>query len=111
MQALTLVFSCFNLLLFAISCLDVGAIVLHLALKIAVWSIPLEHSRCFFMASDPDFLSQKTGSIRDHFILLNVCRRTSGLIVLIQDTAQSFSSCGFFLLTPVVLKNKTFASH
>ena len=63
------------------------------------------------MASDPDFPSQKNRVNTWPFHLLNVCRRTSGLTVLIQDTAQSFSSGGFFLLTPAVLMNETFATH
>ena len=104
-----LVFSCF-LLLLAISCLDVGTIVLHLALKIAMWSIPLVQPRGFYgFRSGFSFTKNRVNTWPFH--LLNVCRRTSGLIVLIQDTAQSFSSGGFFLLTPVVLMNKTFATH
>ena len=65
------------------------------------------------MASDPDFPSHtKKKTVNTWpFHLLNVCRRTSGLIVLIQDTAQSFLSGGFFLLTPAVLMNETFATH
>ena len=110
MQTHTLVFSCF-LLLFAISCLDVGTIVLHLALKIAMWSIPLVQPRGFLWLPIRIFLHKEQGQYVTISFVKHVCRRTSGLIVLIQDTAQSFLSGGFFLLTPAVLMNETFATH
>ena len=78
-----------------------------------MWSIPLVKSRVFLWLPIRIFLHTHKKTVNTWpFHLLNVCRRTSGLIVLIQDTAQSScGSCGFFLLTPVVLMNKTFATH
>ena len=77
-----------------------------------MWSIPLVQSRVFLLLPIRIFLHKKKKTVNTWpFHLLNVCRRTSGLIVLIQDTAQSFLSGGFFLLTPAVLMNETFATH
>ena len=68
-----------------------------------MWSIPLVQSRVFLWLPIRIFLHKKKKTVNTWpFHLLNVCRRTSGLIVLIQDTAQSFFSGGFFLLTPAV---------
>ena len=77
-----------------------------------MWSIPLVQSRVFLWLPIRIFLHTHKKTVNTWpFHLLNVCRRTSGLIVLIQDTAQSFLSGGFFLLTPAVLMNETFATH
>ena len=71
-QSLTLVFSCF-LLLFAISCLDVGTIVLHLALKIAVWSIPLVQPRGFLLLPIRIFLPKEQGQ----YVTISFVKRVS----------------------------------
>ena len=73
-QTLTLVFSRF-LLLLAISCLDVGTmtIVLHLALKIAVWSIPLVQPRGFLWLPIRIFLHKEQGQ----YVTISSVKRVS----------------------------------
>ena len=71
-QTLTLVFSCF-LLLFAISCLDVGTIVLHLALKIAMWSIPVVQPRGVLWLPIRIFLHKEQGQ----YVTISFVKRVS----------------------------------